>query len=341
MEQYYLNQPNECIKLPEKDEKYFVKNNLLGEIFTENDKALARFNLGITPLLEELKALYQSTPISTGSVRFGIEPTRGAYDEVLSSGIIYSVLQNYYTKEQFENWLLTLDDLLERKADKEQSYTKDEVETIINELNQQIDEKVERIAELEENLSNAVNKMEIFIKKDSKINIQFVNHSDSGTGLKVNITSESVLNSIKIYVNSGLIVSSEELCYTTQIPITITGDSHIKVVTTNVFGKETIFEEDVANDYFVPEDSIYIGGASNYQALFETDSPKEFTNRYLIELSNNSNIILLIPLTQTFSRADMNGIEIPFNEPEIINNFKVYTSLNTYQAGIYTIDINS
>lgn len=341
MEEYFLNQPQSCIKLPEKGEKYFLKENLLGEIYTENEKALARFNLGVTPLLEELKALYNSTPIPSGNVRFGIEPTQRAYDEVLSSDTIYKTLQKYLTREQFESWLLTLDELLNRKVDKGETYTKDEFDSKLEEFRGQLDERIETLSIVEQNLNSVIERMETLIRTDAKITIQFINHTNTGTDIGVNISSQSVLKSVKVYINQLLVVNSDELCYSTQIPIHITENSTIKVITTNIFDIETVLEKDIVNDYFIPEDCIYIGGASNFQELFATETPKEFTNRYSILLNRDSNIILMIPVSQTFVRADMNGIEIPFNEPEIVNNFKVYTSKNTYGTGVYTIDINS
>ena len=333
MEQYFLNQPSECVKLPG-NEKYLLKENFLSEFFTENDKALACSNLGIASKLEELKALYNSTPIPSGSVRFGMQPTRGSYNEVLSSDVIYRALQEYLTKEQFENWLLTSDNLLSKKADVTEVYTKEEVDSLLEELRQQIHTRIDLI---EENFNESIQRM----STSAKISIQFISLTNQGTNIKVNVTSKSVLNQIKVYVNDSLVTTFEEICYSTQIPIQITKNSHIKVVTTNIFGIETVFEQDVVNNYFVPEDSLYIGGASNYQELFMEDSPKEITNRYVIQLNTTSKIVLLIPLTQVFTRADMSGIEIPFNEPEIVNNFKVYTSRSYYRAGTYTIDINS
>ena len=339
-EQYYLNQSSECVKLPGKD-KYLVKDNLLSEFFTENEKALARSNLGITPLLEELRALYQSTPIPSGSVRFGTEPTRRAYNEVLSSDAIYQALQNYYTKEQFENWLLTLNDLLDQKVDKEQSYTKEEFNTLLENFTNQLDERIEALSAAEQNLTDAVERMETLVKTNSKISIQFISHSNAETNIRVNITSQSVLRQIKVYINRLLVFTSEDLCYSTQIPFTITEDSDIKVITTNIFDVETTLEEHIVNSYFVPEGHIYIGGAYSFDELFANNSPQEFTNRYTITLDRNSKLILMIPTSQVFVRVDMNGVEIPFNQPEVINNFKVYVSRNTYQSGTYTIDINS
>ena len=47
---------------------------------------------------------------------------------------------------------------------------------------------------------------------------------------------------------------------------------------------------------------------------------------------------------ESFTRADMNGIEIPFIRSTVTidtTEYVIYTSENTYQAGTYNIDINS
>ena len=117
-QEFYLNQPtnNECIKLPGRDRVYLLKSNYLSEFFTEDEKAEARFNLGITPLLNELKALvYQNLTDEAGNLKFGEEPTNGqenpeAYTEVLSSAVIYNTLLKYYTKEQLDGWMQNLEE---------------------------------------------------------------------------------------------------------------------------------------------------------------------------------------------------------------------------------------
>ena len=116
--EFYLNQPtnHECFKLPGRDKKYLLKENFLREFFSEDEKAEARFNLGITPLLNELKALiYTKLVDEAGNLKFGQEPTNGeeneeAYSEVLSSAVIYNTLLKYYTKEEIDGWIQNIEE---------------------------------------------------------------------------------------------------------------------------------------------------------------------------------------------------------------------------------------
>jgi len=48
-------------------------------------------------------------------------------------------------------------------------------------------------------------------------------------------------------------------------------------------------------------------------------------------------------LAEEFIRADLNGIEIPFEITNILINdtrYRIYKSVNNYNEGTYNIDIN-
>ena len=54
-------------------------------------------------------------------------------------------------------------------------------------------------------------------------------------------------------------------------------------------------------------------------------------------------VVVIESLRSGFRRMDMNGIEIPFSETTVNiegNTYHVLTSINTYSAGTYNIDIN-
>lgn len=81
--------------------------------------------------------------------------------------------------------------------------------------------------------------------------------------------------------------------------------------------------EDVMNTYNV----INLDESKSYNKVFNQDDR------------------LIIVTNENFIRADMNGLEIPFDEPYEINVddtvYRVYKSKNTYKQGTYNIDINS
>lgn len=84
------------IEVPSK--KYLEISNLLSEFKTNKEKAQARSNLGITPLLEELKQLIYSKDI-----KFDLEPHKNAFDKIISSGVLYDILLKYYSKNEVNN----------------------------------------------------------------------------------------------------------------------------------------------------------------------------------------------------------------------------------------------
>lgn len=95
--------------------------------------------------------------------------------------------------------------------------------------------------------------------------------------------------------------------------------------------------------------SFWLGVGTSYTDIMDVEHVIPITNgmrgAYNVNVNDGDNLFIIIgnSLAQGFIRADMNSIEIPFVEStvEIENEtYKVYTSVNTYNAGIYNIDIN-
>lgn len=95
--------------------------------------------------------------------------------------------------------------------------------------------------------------------------------------------------------------------------------------------------------------SFWLGAGTSYTGIMDVEHVIPITNgmrgAYNVNVNDGDNLFIIIgnSLAQGFIRADMNSIEIPFVEStvEIENEtYKVYTSVNTYNAGIYNIDIN-
>lgn len=106
-EEFYLNKlkNHSCTKLPSKDANYLKIDNYLSEFIMEDEKAEARSNLGITPLLEELKALIDAKVIEIGAVPFDLYPIKGNVNHVVSSDVIAS---QFYNKEAIDEKILQL-----------------------------------------------------------------------------------------------------------------------------------------------------------------------------------------------------------------------------------------
>ena len=67
---------------------------------------------------------------------------------------------------------------------------------------------------------------------------------------------------------------------------------------------------------------------------------------YSVPCNDGDHIYVVIgkSLREGFARADMNGVEIQFNETEVTvggKEYVVFTSKGTIERGTYNIDINS
>ena len=98
-------------------------------------------------------------------------------------------------------------------------------------------------------------------------------------------------------------------------------------------------------------DAFWIGGGSQATDVMSDDAAHLVTiDKCMraakdVTLTNGQHIILVMGeyLRDGFIRADINGVEIDFTESTITQNgntYKVFTSVNTYQAGTLNIDIN-
>lgn len=110
--EYYINQNvTECCN--KNYSKPLLIVNKLSEFDSEESKQIVRDNLGITEKLEILKRLLDNKVIQIGGVPWDNEPTEGNYDHIISSdSLLKYLLKTYYTKEQIEDKIQSLWDLL-------------------------------------------------------------------------------------------------------------------------------------------------------------------------------------------------------------------------------------
>lgn len=95
--------------------------------------------------------------------------------------------------------------------------------------------------------------------------------------------------------------------------------------------------------------SFWLGAGTTYTDIMDVEHCIPITNgmrgAYDVSVADGDHLFIVVggSLAQGFLRADMNSIEIPFTESTVEidgETYKVYTSINTYNAGTYNIDIN-
>lgn len=111
-------------------------------------------------------------------------------------------------------------------------------------------------------------------------------------------------------------------------------------VETQVLGKLYTYEKTVTmtSDFF-------IGAGSTYKDVYNPQYSKPYNNnptgQYKINVAEGQRIIIILPTSDVskIEQIEMNDFNIPM-DITTFGIYTVYTSLNTYKAGTYTIDIN-
>ena len=143
---------------------------------------------------------------------------------------------------------------------------------------------------------------------------------------------------VKVYFD-GEKVFEETSINTFSKDLTISGTTTIKVEA-QVLGKLYTYEKTVtmASDFF-------IGAGSTYEDVYNPKYSRPYdgnpTGSYTIEVAEGQRIIIILPTADVskIEQIEMNDFNIPM-DTTTFGIYTVYTSLNTYQAGTYTIDIN-
>ena len=150
-------------------------------------------------------------------------------------------------------------------------------------------------------------------------------------------------DSIKFYVNDVLEAESSDVrTFTSSVPIV--EDSNIRIEGT-ILGKVVYKEHFVRK--IVP---FFIGGGQTYSEIMNDAHLQPLIGTlegdYNITIpEDGDHIFIIIPSTREreFRRADLNGIDVQIEIPfarYTFENYIVFKSLNTYQAGTYNIDID-
>lgn len=148
---------------------------------------------------------------------------------------------------------------------------------------------------------------------------------------------------IKFYINNILITEAEDvesLEYTT----TVNETCEVKCVA-KILGIEYT-ETKILTHY----NSIFLGASTSYTNIMNVAHVISINNgmkgNYSVPCNDGDHIYVVIgkSLRDGFARADMNGVEIQFNETEVTvggKEYVVFTSKGTIERGTYNIDINS
>ena len=143
---------------------------------------------------------------------------------------------------------------------------------------------------------------------------------------------------LKIYINNDLIANPKDVD-SFECDTTINRTSILKCTAT-ILGIEYTAMKTIYH-----YDSFWMGSGSNYQDIITPQNVINLSEKKNYDVTFNSGDYLFVITEDGFIRADMNGIEIPFNEPEDITidgkTYKMYKSKNTYNQETYNIDINS
>lgn len=143
--------------------------------------------------------------------------------------------------------------------------------------------------------------------------------------VKVYFDGEKVLEKTSIKTFS----EDSTICKTTTIK-----------VEAQILGKLYTYEKTVtmASDFF-------IGAGDTYEDIYDPQYSKPYdgdpTGSYTIEVTEGQRIIIILPTSDVskIEQIEMNDFNIPM-DTTTFGIYTAYTSLNTYKAGTYTIDIN-
>ncbi len=155
-----------------------------------------------------------------------------------------------------------------------------------------------------------------------------------------NPTSIGKFEKVDFYFNNEHVAGDEEVS-------SFEGD-----ITINETGTLTCVAQILGREYTLSKvithyASYWIGAGDTYQDVMINDNLIPLTEglkaNYDITVPNGKYIFVVLGegIQESFIRADINGVEIPFLPVTVVNGYKIYKSSNPYQEGEYNIDINS
>ena len=166
-----------------------------------------------------------------------------------------------------------------------------------------------------------------------------------GDGCEITIQANSagggIFEAIAFYINDEKVVEKklvEYMEHTTHI-----NQSCVITCKAKIMGIEYTETREITR-----YEEFFLGGGATYEDVMDAEHsiPTEcgLRGNYDVAVGEGQHIIIVLgaSMADGFMRADMNGFEIPFSIETVTvrdNEYKVFTSSNTYHAGTYNIDI--
>lgn len=156
------------------------------------------------------------------------------------------------------------------------------------------------------------------------------------------VHTNGIFEHIAFYANGNLIAESSNVDYF-EYETEFTDTTIVQCVA-KVLGVEYTAQK-VVTHY----NSFWLGAGATYGDIMDVQHVipvgHHMRGAHELEVGNGEHIIIIMgaSLSGEFIRADINGVEIAFNETTVTiddNEYKVFTSENTFAAGTYNIDIN-
>ena len=156
------------------------------------------------------------------------------------------------------------------------------------------------------------------------------------------VDTNGIFEQIKFFINGEVIESCEDIDF-------LEFDAHIdetSVIKCEAKIMGVWYERQAIISHY---NSFWLGAGTAYTDIMNVEHVIPITNgmrgAYNVNFANNDHLFVIVgdTLRSGFLRADLNGFEIPFTESSVTIDgkvYKVFTSDNAYQTGIYNIDIN-
>ena len=177
-----------------------------------------------------------------------------------------------------------------------------------------------------------MNNVEITITPDS-----FFKNEAAVVNISV-IAMYGLLDSVKVYFDGEKVLERTTVqAFSENLTVSKTTTIKVEVV---LFGRSYVEEKTVqmSSDFF-------IGAGASYEDIYNPSYSRTYdgnpTGSYKVQVEEGQRIIIILPTADVskIEQIEMNDFNIPM-DTTTFGIYTAYTSLNTYQAGTYTIDIN-